>query len=105
MTAEGAGPSWASPQAGGDEASRYWERRRRRARDIRAGHHVGHQRVVSSSISKQRYLTVTSSVPTCETGRGVLGWGIERVGLIWFSGRRRHTRWTGDWSSDVCSSD
>src|SRR5690348_17824860 len=22
-----------------------------------------------------------------------------------FSSRRRHTRWTGDWSSDVCSSD
>src|SRR5690348_14495942 len=27
-----------------------------------------------------------------------------RVGFF-FSGRRRHTRWTGDWSSDVCSSD
>src|SRR5438876_7901001 len=30
--------------------------------------------------------------------------------LVWhssffFSSRRRHTRWTGDWSSDVCSSD
>src|SRR6266487_5605150 len=28
--------------------------------------------------------------------------------LCWcffFSSRRRHTRWTGDWSSDVCSSD
>src|SRR6266487_4845133 len=29
--------------------------------------------------------------------------------LFWlhffFSSRRRHTRWTGDWSSDVCSSD
>src|SRR5690348_17433433 len=29
--------------------------------------------------------------------------------LLWdvffFSSRRRHTRWTGDWSSDVCSSD
>src|SRR5690348_1843979 len=24
---------------------------------------------------------------------------------FFFSGRRRHTRWTGDWSSDVCSSD
>src|SRR5690348_17988640 len=24
---------------------------------------------------------------------------------IFFSSRRRHTRWTGDWSSDVCSSD
>src|SRR5438876_36227 len=25
--------------------------------------------------------------------------------IFFFSGRRRHTRWTGDWSSDVCSSD
>src|SRR5690348_17888460 len=24
---------------------------------------------------------------------------------IFFSGRRRHTIWTGHWSSDVCSSD
>src|SRR6266487_2180612 len=24
---------------------------------------------------------------------------------VFFSSRRRHTRWTGDWSSDVCSSD
>src|SRR5690348_18515301 len=27
------------------------------------------------------------------------------VGGSVFSSRRRHTRWTGDWSSDVCSSD
>src|SRR6266487_5363084 len=26
------------------------------------------------------------------------------VGCFFFSSRRRHTRWTGDWSSDVCSS-
>src|SRR6266487_4244389 len=26
-------------------------------------------------------------------------------GLFFFSSRRRHTSWTGDWSSDVCSSD
>jgi hypothetical protein len=38
---------------------------RRRARDIRAGH----QRVVRFSISNQRYLTVTRSVPTCTTRR------------------------------------
>src|SRR5690348_17767479 len=25
--------------------------------------------------------------------------------LFFFSSRRRHTRWTGYWSSDVCSSD
>src|SRR5438876_10494636 len=28
-----------------------------------------------------------------------------RYYLFFFSSRRRHTRWTGDWSSDVCSSD
>src|SRR5690348_17731655 len=27
------------------------------------------------------------------------------VSVFFFSSRRRHTRWTGDWSSDVCSSD
>src|SRR5690348_17521210 len=31
-------------------------------------------------------------------------WGGERR-VFFFSSRRRHTRWTGDWSSDVCSSD
>src|SRR5690348_16555417 len=29
----------------------------------------------------------------------------ERIAVFFFSSRRRHTRWTGDWSSDVCSSD
>src|SRR6266487_3534531 len=29
----------------------------------------------------------------------------EKSGSFFFSSRRRHTRWTGDWSSDVCSSD
>src|SRR6266581_5045269 len=28
-----------------------------------------------------------------------------RIISFFFSSRRRHTRWTGDWSSDVCSSD
>src|SRR5690348_18475397 len=28
-----------------------------------------------------------------------------RVWEFFFSSRRRHTIWTGDWSSDVCSSD
>src|SRR6266487_4799430 len=31
--------------------------------------------------------------------RGLYCW------VFFFSSRRRHTRWTGDWSSDVCSSD
>src|SRR5690348_3643294 len=29
----------------------------------------------------------------------------EFAAAFFFSSRRRHTRWTGDWSSDVCSSD
>src|SRR5205807_4925881 len=29
----------------------------------------------------------------------------QRVGVFFFSSRRRHTRLQGDWSSDVCSSD
>src|SRR5256885_4834383 len=31
--------------------------------------------------------------------------GARRVGVFFFSSRRRHTRLQGDWSSDVCSSD
>src|SRR6266487_2657551 len=30
---------------------------------------------------------------------------VRVVSAFFFSSRRRHTRWTGDWSSDVCSSD
>src|SRR5690242_20993556 len=30
---------------------------------------------------------------------------LRAVGLFFFSSRRRHTRLTCDWSSDVCSSD
>src|SRR6266487_4193778 len=38
------------------------------------------------------------------------GLRIERLcftslSYFFFSSRRRHTRWTGDWNSDVCSSD
>src|SRR5437762_5886654 len=32
-------------------------------------------------------------------------WWICCVILFFFSSRRRHTRYIGDWSSDVCSSD
>src|SRR5579863_2550091 len=30
---------------------------------------------------------------------------MNKITFFFFSSRRRHTRWTGDWSSDVCSSD
>ena len=36
-------------------------------------------------------------------GGGGVGWGV--VFFFFFSSRRRHTRYIGDWSSDVCSSD
>src|SRR6266487_534031 len=42
------------------------------------------------------------------TARGVSDGRVLRVpakALCFFSSRRRHTRWTGDWNSDVCSSD
>src|SRR5713226_3163066 len=32
-------------------------------------------------------------------------YGSVMLVYFFFSSRRRHTRWTGDWSSDVCSSD
>src|SRR6266581_1297289 len=32
-------------------------------------------------------------------------WARILLAVFFFSSRRRHTRWTGDWSSDVCSSD
>ena len=32
-------------------------------------------------------------------------WGLDLFLFFFFSSRRRHTRWSGDWSSDVCSSD
>src|SRR5438876_2006847 len=47
----------------------------------------------------------------CQTKHGLrsgslttLAFHIDRC-FFFFSSRRRHTRWTGDWSSDVCSSD
>src|SRR5439155_15771050 len=51
-----------------------------------------------------------SSVPPCSTGvqaRDQCQAGAVRLsfGSVFFSGRRRHTRWPRDWSSDVCSSD
>src|SRR4051794_1682860 len=45
---------------------------------------------------------------TCERMRStsaVSKCGEVNADRFFFSSRRRHTRWTGDWSSDVCSSD
>src|SRR5690348_5808167 len=35
----------------------------------------------------------------------MIQWSVFLSCFFFFSSRRRHTRWTGDWSSDVCSSD
>ena len=46
-----------------------------------------------------------------EEVEGIYGGGVGGVGggvgggWFFFSSRRRHTRYIGDWSSDVCSSD
>src|SRR5256884_1894106 len=34
-----------------------------------------------------------------------MGTGLSRLMIFFFSSRRRHTRCSRDWSSDVCSSD
>src|SRR6266487_3457890 len=51
----------------------------------------------------------TRVVNRCEvTGRRrafIRRFKMSRLTFFFFSSRRRHTRWTGDWSSDVCSSD
>src|SRR2546430_7261315 len=44
------------------------------------------------------------AVSTVCIARGSL-LGIARLCLLFFSSRRRHTRFDCDWSSDVCSSD
>src|SRR5690348_17557245 len=37
--------------------------------------------------------------------KSILKSWVVQTSVFFFSSRRRHTRWTGDWSSDVCSSD
>src|SRR5437764_10934655 len=39
------------------------------------------------------------------TVSGTVVSGCRRLSFFFFSSRRRHTRYIGDWSSDVCSSD
>src|SRR6266487_3368288 len=56
----------------------------------------------------QPTLDLRRAIPKRQQGEDVL---IQAHALtlrsfgFFFSSRRRHTRWTGDWSSDVCSSD
>src|SRR5690606_39557222 len=42
---------------------------------------------------------------TCEHGKSCSSSTTGRVARFFFSSRRRHTRFSRDWSSDVCSSD
>src|SRR5690348_15056330 len=48
----------------------------------------------TAALAAANFLRVESHV--------IAGGGLR---VFFFSSRRRHTRWTGDWSSDVCSSD
>src|SRR5438876_5208281 len=61
-----------------------------RTRDVKAKEQHG-----ICSCNKDTYLSMEHLKQCCYR---------ERNGFF-FSSRRRHTRWTGDWSSDVCSSD
>src|SRR5690348_1971034 len=50
---------------------------------------------------QQRHVISTEARPASIEGMGE----VSQRDLFFFSSRRRHTSWTGDWSSDVCSSD
>src|SRR5690348_3848868 len=55
-----------------------------------------------------KYVNKKSDMDLAAKGLGAKEWNNSlktKVSLFFFSSRRRHTRWTGDWSSDVCSSD
>src|SRR5438876_644758 len=57
------------------------------------------------NLGAQSHVRVSFDMP--EYTAEVIAVGALRLieALFFFSSRRRHTRWTGDWSSDVCSSD
>src|SRR5690348_5384455 len=57
--------------------------------------------LVSKRISSPRSERSSISSTGCSCGKP---WPYILL-IFFFSSRRRHTRWTGDWSSDVCSSD
>src|SRR5690348_9232689 len=52
---------------------------------------------------REKQIAAEEAVKYIENGM-VIGIGTGTTAFF-FSSRRRHTRWTGDWSSDVCSSD
>src|SRR5438876_86549 len=52
----------------------------------------------------RRFLDNVLTQTLVTDANGVLGELAGGYGFF-FSSRRRHTSWTGDWSSDVCSSD
>src|SRR5579863_10132886 len=55
-----------------------------------------------SGSGKTTLLRIIAGIEAADAGGEVLFDGLD---VFFFSSRRRHTRWTGDWSSDVCSSD
>src|SRR5690348_10960840 len=59
---------------------------------VKIGRATCRERGTASRSSNAHYTTETERMYTSAAS-------------FFFPGRRRHTRWTGDWSSDVCSSD
>src|SRR5690242_12297262 len=67
----------------------------------------GDKRCASEILAKPQSITrlVACNVPGTENCLAALSKLREAVLPFFFSSRRRHTRLTCDWSSDVCSSD
>src|SRR5690348_18010199 len=55
--------------------------------------------------SSVRLKPLNCSCLPCVYAQETLTFLLTQKKTFFFSSRRRHTRWTGDWSSDVCSSD
>src|SRR6266581_6090653 len=56
-------------------------------------------------ISRSELLLMTLHAQELQQALAELASSESPFDRFFFSSRRRHTRWTGDWSSDVCSSD
>src|SRR5690348_14576646 len=92
------------------EAGTRSEERRvgKECRARRSRHHQKNERHLKDIIDEYNYAekkgnkdegSILLEASTMKSRRGFA------IYYFFFSSRRRHTRWTGDWSSDVCSSD
>src|SRR5256886_9411072 len=60
--------------------------------------------VTSYFLQRHASLSYTSIIAKCSTKIIIMA-NMYSISLLFFSSRRRHTRFDCDWSSDVCSSD